>query len=150
MRLFASAFGFGLALMIPCVASATRVVPLVAFRPTMAEGGTAASGTSSPSPGDQVQTAVGQIRTVDRVGVAAINQQLPSTVFSGVGGEDGWRTPLNAQNQLVMTISFTDNSQGVYVVTIPEPSAGGAAVGLTCFGLLRRVPGLSGRRERAE
>ena len=101
-------------------------------------------------PGDQVQTAVGQIRTVDRVGFAAINQQLPSTVFSGVGGEDGWRTPLNAQNQLVMTISFTDNSQGVYVVTIPEPFAGGAAAVLTCFGLLRRVPGLSGRRERAE
>ena len=101
MRLFAGAIGFGLALMIPCVGSATLFIPsaafrqiyfsnseTVAFRPTIADGGTVTFGTSSPSR---------RLWRANPGGLAEVAVQTGQTTPSGGGGAaDGAHWPAGA------------------------------------------------------
>lgn len=65
--------------------------------------------------------------------------RMISTValITGSGGGDGLRTSLNDNRELAFVLSFTDESQGGFVATIPEPSSL-ASMAVCGVALLRR------------
>jgi hypothetical protein len=70
----------------------------------------------------------GELRTVDTV------------YFDGdTGGQDGRGSGLNDQNELALRIAFADNSEGIYVLTVPEPESWVLLVGgaMLAFLMLR-------------
>jgi hypothetical protein len=73
------------------------------------------------SEGQSFETEPGIIRTV-------LGFTLPTTSiaseYRGSGGQDGLRNPLNDSGEIAVSISFTDGTRGVFVLSIPEPATG--------------------------
>jgi hypothetical protein len=71
----------------------------------------------------------GQLRLIVRQGsmfeVAPGDVRLVSDFYlpPGVGGEDGRASPFNDLGQLVYRVDFRDGSSGLFITTVPEPSA---------------------------
>jgi hypothetical protein len=64
--------------------------------------------------GDLFEVAPGDWRTI-----AQVNARLGT----GTGGQDGLARPLNDLGQVAFSLTFTDNTQGVFIATIPEPAS---------------------------
>jgi hypothetical protein len=71
----------------------------------------------------------GQLHLIVRQGsmfeVAPGDERLVSDFYllPGVGGEDGRASPFNDLGQLVYRVDFRDGSSGLFITTVPEPSA---------------------------
>lgn len=80
--------------------------------------------------GDLFEVAPGDFRTISDVLVRT---------WDSTGGQDGMLRPINDLGQIAFTLTFTDNTQGVFIATIPEPaSAALLLLGAVAF-LRRRV-----------
>ncbi len=68
--------------------------------------------------GDLLEVAPGDFRTIERFG------NISTAGFpSSSGLEDGRRAVFNDLKEAVFTVSFTDGTEGVLVVTVPEPAS---------------------------
>lgn len=79
--------------------------------------------------GDQIEVEPGDLRTIAEL-----------FFLAGSGGQDGKARTLNDNSELSFVATFVDGSSGVFITTIPAPSAGAA---LALFGLAA-----AGRRRR--
>jgi len=61
-------------------------------------------------------------------------------LLPGVGGEDGRASPFNDLGQLVYRVDFRDSSSGLFITTVPEPTAAAMLVALAAVGMLSRRP----------
>jgi hypothetical protein len=82
--------------------------------------------------GDVVEVAPGDFRTITFL----------SALGRAAGGQDGRSTASNDAGQIAATMTFSDNSRGVFRITVPEPASSAA---LTALGALvalarRRAP----------
>ncbi|HUN80899.1 MAG TPA: choice-of-anchor tandem repeat NxxGxxAF-containing protein [Phycisphaerae bacterium] len=66
------------------------------------------------SKGEQVEIHPGDFRTIS-------DYVLP---FAASGGQDGRKEVLNDSGQLVVDLTFTDGTTGIFVTDVPEPSVG--------------------------
>jgi len=80
--------------------------------------------------GDSFEVAPGDTRVISYI----------RNVYGGWGNETGFPTYFNDNSELLMTLDFTDGSQGVFVAIVPEPT--------TSWLLLGGLALLSGFRRR--
>lgn len=76
--------------------------------------------------GDSFTVAPGDVRTISSIGGNTTT-----------GGQDGRNIGLNNSGQFALMLSFTDGSAGIFVATIPTPSAA-ALLGLSALAGFRR------------
>jgi hypothetical protein len=78
--------------------------------------------------GDVVEVAPGDFRTITFL----------SALGRAAGGQDGRSTAWNDAGQIAATMTFSDNTRGVFRITVPEPMAGSAWVAVAALAALRR------------
>ncbi len=91
-----------------------------------------------PGPEDPCEHVAAAVIALRRAREAG--HELPSAQQSGAGrsvtgGQDGRSTAWNDAGQIAATMIFSDNTRGVFRLTVPEPASGAAA----CVGIAALV-----------
>lgn len=80
--------------------------------------------------GDVVEVAPGDFRTITFL----------SALGRAAGGQDGRATAWNDAGQIAATMVFSDNSRGVFRLTVPEPAGGAAFAAIAALAAIGRRP----------
>ncbi len=89
--------------------------------------------------GDQIEVATGDVRTIGDTN----NANAIRVAGQISGGQDGRGRGWNDSGQAAVILSFTDDSEGIFRITLPEPATSGVITAFAMLVALRR-----GRRSR--
>jgi len=94
--------------------------------------------------GDLLEVAPGDFRVIEELSLAFGYDDVPRDRLSGSGGEDGRPNPLSDHNQLAFRARFGNFNEGVFLLTVPEPT------GFTLGALAASIAFLAGIHRRRE